>query len=35
MPQTVKEMIALADAEVPRITHAEAKAMIADGALAK
>ena len=33
MPHTVKEMIAAADAEVPRITVAEAKALIADGAL--
>ena len=29
MPQTVKDMIALADAEVPRITPAEAKALVA------
>ena len=33
MPQTVKEMIAEADAQVPRVSHAEAVAMIADGAV--
>jgi rhodanese-related sulfurtransferase len=33
MPHTVKDMIAAADAEVPRITPAEAKALIAEGAV--
>ena len=33
MPQTVKEMLAAAEAEVPRITAAEAKVLIADGAV--
>ena len=33
MPRTVKEMIAEADAEVPRITAAEAKALMAEGAV--
>ena len=33
MPHTVKEMLAAADAEVPRITPAEAKALIAGGAV--
>lgn len=30
-PQTVKEMLALAEAEVPRVTFADAKAMMAKG----
>jgi rhodanese-related sulfurtransferase len=33
MPHTVKDMIAAADAEVPRITPVEAKALIAEGAV--
>ena len=31
MPVTVKELLAQADAAVPRITHAEAKEMLANG----
>ena len=33
MPHTVKELLAAAEIHVPRITTAEAKALIADGAL--
>jgi len=33
MTATVKDMIAAADAEVPRITQAEAKTLIAEGAV--
>ena len=33
MPHTVKDMIAAADAQVPRISPAEAKTLIAEGAV--
>ncbi len=33
MPHTVKDLLAAAEAEVPRVTVAQAKALIADGAL--